>query len=134
MLRFYCDLLRGEVPPEALDSNGKYPLCMFPYTRLFSSCRIPGETCDTIETYSAMRHIIVIYRSQMYSIDVINENGTVVSIPELEMLLQQIREDALSQNQPAICALTTENRNKWYKLRKKLLLNEINLSGAFNLK
>ena len=53
---------------------GPATLCMNQYVRMFHSCRLPGDTQDSIELYERSRHIVVLRSNAIYSFDVLDEN------------------------------------------------------------
>ena len=62
-------------------------LCMYQYTRLFGVTRVPKPNCDVLvgEHPSRARHIIVLVKDQIYSVDVYDsQTGSRFSIPYIE--------------------------------------------------
>ncbi len=55
------------------------PLCMHQYTRMFNSCRVPGETADeVVVTAEPIRHIVVLHNSAVYAFDVLDAAGNIL--------------------------------------------------------
>ena len=99
---------------------------MFQYKRLFASCRIPGLTCDTIDTYKDSTHVLVICKAQMYEVVVIYADGTLISMPELVVQLKWIQTDAVTASEPPVAAFSTDNRTTWHHARNNLRKCDIN--------
>lgn len=97
--------------------------------RLFSSTREPGLQCDRIVTYNDSKHVTIIYKEQIYSLTLFQEDQTMLSIPEIVMHLEWIKEDVKLnplKKQLPICVLTTEERTTWAKARNELLSSKGN--------
>jgi hypothetical protein len=51
---------------------------MAQYERMYNSCRVPGEECDTIECCSRdKRHIVVLRNNSVMVMDVLTETGSI---------------------------------------------------------
>ncbi|XP_045834749.1 carnitine O-palmitoyltransferase 2, mitochondrial [Meles meles] len=98
-----------------------YPLDMSQYFRLFNSTRLPRRTRDELVTDEKARHLLVLRKGHFYVFDVLDHDGNIVSASEIQAHLKYI----LSDNSPApefpLAYLTTENRDVWAELRKKLV-------------
>lgn len=117
------------VPPASLKGT---PLCMEQHKFLFSTTRIPGEERDTVRApysvaapgASPARHIVVIRNHQLFSLNVIAENGQAHSLNELEAALEKIIEQAPATplpKQASVGYLTTLPRTEWAGVRTELL-------------
>ena len=104
---------------------GTVPVCMRQYKRLFSTCRIPGIPQDALVTYrpEESRHVVVVRTKQFFWFDVYHGDGSGLSRTELQRQLQQVVEmsNDLSQLDPPVGVLTTENRSTWAEIRNKLI-------------
>ena len=60
-----------------MDRMGGQPLCMFTYSRMFNSCQIPGEDCDSIERFEGARHAVVLCNDAIFAFDVLDEAGEI---------------------------------------------------------
>jgi len=111
---------RGDLEP--LRIAGALPLCMNQYTRLFSTCRVPGIDKDKLVTYERheSRHVIVIRRGQLYRVDVYYGDNTPLTVEEIEHQLNYILAQD-NNNEPPIGALTSQNRDIWAKWRTHLI-------------
>lgn len=122
-LAFVRAVRKEELAPDTV--RGK-PLCMFQYSRLFGTARVPTENGCVIGQDSDSRHIVVMCRGQIYWFDVLDGNNDLaISEKDLMVNLQCIVEDA-SQTpiqeaaKGAIGVLSTENRKIWSGLRDLL--------------
>ncbi len=126
-LRFIRALRKEELPPDAIRDR---PLCMYQYSRLFGSSRIPTNSGCVMQSDTTSRHIIVICRSQFYWFDVLDENNDLImSEKDLAINFQTIIDDALETPiteaaKNAFGVLTTENRRVWANIRDNLTKNE----------
>jgi hypothetical protein len=51
---------------------------MHQYERMYNSCRVPGEECDTIQVYSKdKRHIVVLRNNRIMQVEVLDESGAI---------------------------------------------------------
>lgn len=126
-LRFVRALRREELPPDAVRGKG---LCMFQYSRLFGSARIPSRTGCIMQSDATSKHIVVICRSQFYWFDVLDENDDLIMTePDMAVNFQTIMDDAketpiteLAKN--AVGVMTTENRRIWASIREKMMCDD----------
>ena len=50
------------------------PLCMNQYSRMFSTCRVPGEEVDNLEQYdNTSKHIAVLANNAIFLMDVVDD-------------------------------------------------------------
>ncbi|CAG8496162.1 1854_t:CDS:2 [Diversispora eburnea] len=94
------------------------PLCMNQYKRQFGVSRIPDFPVDRIITTwpSIAKHIIVIYKDQIFKVQVLGERGERVSIDsikrQLHLLIERVNNyNNNSELQPPIGLLTGEHLN-----------------------
>ena len=118
---------REEIPPVLV--GGVQPLCMYQYTRMFSTCRIPHREEDTLEHWDAAdsRHVAVLYDGVYYKVNVYRKRSNKVLSPfEIQVLLQNMiqrhetmksKGDRRLLNAVHLSALTTLDRGKWAELR-----------------
>jgi carnitine O-acetyltransferase len=123
-LRFIREYRREVLAPDTWRGNS---LCMYQYSRLFGSARIPTANGCVMETYNNSKHIAVICRSQFYWFDVLDDNNDLImSEEDIALNFKSIIEDA--ENTPiteavkgAVGVLTTENRRVWANIRDGIL-------------
>lgn len=124
VMQFRKMLLNHTMPVERLAGQ---PLSMHQYLRMFNSCVVPGEECDSIEVYpdNELRHILVLKNNLVYTLDVLDENGECYPVEILANAFEKIREESsavfeLERNSP-VSILTSENRTNWWKAREYLV-------------
>ena len=122
-LSFVRAVRKEELPSDTLRKD---PLCMYQYSRLFGTARVPTENGCHIGQDEGAKHIVVLARGQFYWFDVLDDNSDLI-MTEKDMAdnLQVIVEDA--QETPiqeaakgALGVLSTENRKIWAGLRDVL--------------
>lgn len=102
------------------------PLCMYQYSRLFGTARIPTENGCQIAQDPEAKHIVVMCRGQFYWFDVLDANSDIIMTEnDVAQNLQSICNDAqLTPIQEAakgaLGVLSTENRKVWSGLRDVL--------------
>lgn len=119
VLRFRAELVRETLPVETLAGQ---PLCMAQYERMYNSCRVPGEECDSIVTYSGdKRHIIVLRNNYILAVEVLDEAGAIKPISDIIRQLEDCIELSSSpfdlESHPPVSVLTSEDRTVWAKVR-----------------
>jgi carnitine O-acetyltransferase len=121
-ISFRGELLAGTLPP---DMSGNKPQCMAQYAYLFNSCRVPGVEKDHYVTYEALsnRHIVVLCRGHVYTLNVIADDGTPLSTVALQSAFEAVLADArmLGENAHPIGILTSDLRDRWAEARARLL-------------
>lgn len=126
-LAFVRAVRREELPPDTVRGT---PLCMYQYSRLFGTARVPTENGCIISQDTTAKHIVVLCRGQFYWFDVLDDNNDLImSEKDLAINLQVIIDDA--QQTPiheaakgALGILSTENRKIWSGLRDILTKDE----------
>jgi len=123
-LEFVRAVRKEELPPDRIRGR---PLCMFQFSRLFGTARVPTEAGCRIEQDLGSSHVVVLCRGQFYWFDVLDRNSDVLMTEkQLAVNLRTIVEDA-SQTpvqdaaRGALGVLSTENRKTWSGLRDMLL-------------
>ena len=122
-LCFVRAVRKEELPPDTLRGN---TLCMYQYSRLFGTARVPTENGCHIAQDAGARHIVVLCRGQFYWFDVLDDNSDVVMTErDLALNLQVIVDDAegtpiQDAAKGALGVLSTENRKVWAGLRDVL--------------
>jgi hypothetical protein len=103
------------------------PLCMYTYSRMFSSCVIPGEECDEMRDYpNDAKHILVLRNNCIWSIQVFDDNGEEIPLADILRQFELVREEATGlfdlERYPPVSVLTSENRTNWAKVRRHAVL------------
>lgn len=122
-LSFVRAVRKEELPPDTIRGQ---PLCMYQYSRLFGTARIPTDNGCQIGQDPNSKHIVVLDRGQFYWFDVLDDNNDLIMTEkDVALNLQVIVNDA--QQIPiheaakgALGVLSTENRKIWSGLRDVL--------------
>jgi carnitine O-acetyltransferase len=126
-LCFVRAVRKEELPPDTLRGS---PLCMYQYSRLFGTARVPTENGCVIGQDSDSKHMVVMARGQFYWFDVLDHNNDLIMTEkDLALNLQVIVEDAQQipiheAAKAAVGVLSTENRKIWSGLRDVLTRDE----------
>src|SRR5438034_8673153 len=112
-LEFVRAVRREELAP---DNARGIPLCMFQYSRLFGTARVPTENGCVISQDPTAKHLVVLCRGQFYWFDVLDDKGDfLMTEKDISINLQVIIEDAeqtpiQEAAKGALGVLSTENR------------------------
>jgi len=126
-LSFVRAIRKEELPPDTLRGN---PLCMYQYSRLFGTARVPTENGCQIAQDSGSKHVVVLCKGQFYWFDVLDDNSDLIMTEkDLAINLQVIVDDAeetpiQEAARGALGVLSTENRKIWSGLRDVLTREE----------
>lgn len=126
-LEFVRAVRKEELPPDKVKNT---PLCMYQYSRLFGTARVPTENGCQIEQDPHSKHIVVMAHGQFYWFDALDDNSDVIMTEkDISINLQTIVDDAsLTPIQEAakgaLGVLSTENRKVWSGLRDILTRDE----------
>jgi carnitine O-acetyltransferase len=126
-LSFVRAVRREELPPDTIRGT---PLCMYQYSRLFGTARVPTENGCHIGQDPDAKHVVVLCHGQFYWFDVLDDNSDLIMTEkDVSINLQTIVDDA--QQTPiqdaakgALGVLSTENRKIWSGLRDMMTRNE----------
>lgn len=136
-LSFVRAVRKEELPPDTLKGQ---PLCMYQYSRLFGTARIPTENGCQIGQDPSAKHIVVLCFGQFYWFDVLDDNSDLImSEKDVALNLQAIIGDAeqtpiQEAAKSALGVLSTENRKIWSGLRDVLSREEgSNNSDCLNI-
>ncbi|KAL6720215.1 carnitine O-acetyltransferase yat1 [Lecanora helva] len=126
-LCFVRAVRKEELPPDTLRGE---PLCMYQYSRLFGTARVPTENGCQIAQDSGAKHVVVLCKGQFYWFDVLDDNADLImSEKDMAINLQVIIDDAeetpiQEAAKGALGVLSTENRKIWSGLRDVLTRDE----------
>ena len=126
-LCFVRAVRKEELPPDTLKGT---PLCMYQYSRLFGTARVPTENGCQIAQDSGAKHIVVLCKGQFYWFDVLDDNADLIMTEkDVALNLQVIVDDAeetpiQEAAKRALGVLSTENRKIWSGLRDVLTREE----------
>ncbi|KAG0154922.1 hypothetical protein PDIDSM_495 [Penicillium digitatum] len=119
-LAFVRAVRREELPPDTVRGT---PLCMYQYSRLFGTARLPTDNGCVISQDPSAKHMVVMCRGQFYWFDVLDDNSDLIMTEkDISLNLQVIVEDAAQTPlheaaKGALGVLSTENRKVWSGLR-----------------
>lgn len=122
-LEFIRAVRKEELPPDTFKGT---PLCMYQFSRLFGTARVPTENGCQIVQDPGSKHIVVICHGQIYWFDVLDDNSDVIMTEkDIALNLQTITQDAAQTPiqdaaKGALGVLSTENRKVWSGLRDVL--------------
>lgn len=122
-LEFVRAVRKEELPPDTVKGT---PLCMYQYSRLFGTARVPTDNGCQIEQDPDSKHIIVMCHGQFYWFDVLDDNSDLIMTEkDIAVNLQTIIDDAAQTPiqeaaKGALGVLSTENRKVWSGLRDVL--------------
>jgi carnitine O-acetyltransferase len=121
-LEFKDALDRQKLPPETMRGA---PLCMYQYSRIFGTTRIPQEGEDILETHSDSRHVAVFRNDHIFTVTPYHPDGTMFSVAEVAAVLQQVLDLSSSvleeTEEPSVSVLTSANRDKWAAVRTDMM-------------
>ena len=126
-LSFVRAVRKEELPLDTIRGN---PLCMYQYSRLFGTARVPTENGCHIGQDDGAKHMVVLCRGQFYWFDVLDSNSDLIMTEkDMALNLQVIVDDATQTPiqeaaKGALGVLSTENRKIWAGLRDVLTRDE----------
>ena len=136
-LSFVRAVRKEELPPDMIRGQ---PLCMYQYSRLFGTARIPTDNGCQIGQDSTAKHLVVMCRGQFYWFDVLDDNhDLIMTEKDMALNLQVISDDAEQISihdaaKGALGVLSTENRKIWSSLRDLMSREEgSNNSDCLNI-
>uniref|UniRef100_A0A7S4PFT3 Choline/carnitine acyltransferase domain-containing protein n=1 Tax=Guillardia theta TaxID=55529 RepID=A0A7S4PFT3_GUITH len=105
---------------------GTYPLDMSQYQNLFQSTRVPMPGKDKLIKYDKSRHVVIQRGTEFWSLDVLDENGNVISADQILSGIQHILSTPVKYENPSVGILTTMDRNEWAAARSKIIESSAN--------
>ncbi|KAJ3073133.1 Carnitine O-acetyltransferase mitochondrial [Podochytrium sp. JEL0797] len=105
------------------------------FENMFSTSRIPQEAVDAVSEPVESKHIVVMIKNQMYKLEIVDSEGKMATLKELQRLLFAIGASSLeTEVQPNVGLLTSTNRNEWAENSTKLAsLSPANASNLTTL-
>jgi len=118
LVRWWRKVVDGRLEP---DLDGGKPSCSNQYGQVFGVERVPSETRDGLIRHPFSKHIIAIRGRNFYRIDVVSDDGKVVTP---EVLSKQLSEIVSKKNSTTLSedvgVLTSGGRTEYAKARKEL--------------
>lgn len=125
---------RQQLAPEMM---GKHPLDMSQYQKIFSTCRVPGDKQDSLETYfqsgSPPKHVLVVHNNEFFAVDVYDSQGNPYDEHQILEQLRQVVNMSPSSG-AGVGVLTTEHRDNWAKAFKHLCKSTRNVESVESIK
>lgn len=109
-------VLKGELPPDAGN-------CSYGFPKHIGSAKVPKKGMDTLVMYSSeIANVIVICKEQMFSVQVLSADGTLLDVAGLEASLEAVKTlaEAGAGKGARVQALTSEDRDVWAAARATL--------------
>ncbi|EJU04961.1 acyltransferase ChoActase/COT/CPT [Dacryopinax primogenitus] len=140
-LDFKAKVDQQEIHP---DSSRTGPFDMYQYTRVFNLSRIPKPGCDMLSHKPALkdpgaRSIMVMAKDWVYMVEVLDRDGGIVGIGEIEKRLGDLMADVENrvrkgEKAEPVCILSSDDRDVWANNREYLLtLSPVINRKAFTL-
>ncbi|SPO05728.1 probable carnitine acetyl transferase FacC [Cephalotrichum gorgonifer] len=126
-LEFVRAVRKEELPADTVKGT---PLCMYQFSRLFGTARVPTDAGCRIEQDPESKHVVVLCHGQFYWFDVLDDNSDLIMTErDIAINLQTIIDDATQTPiqeaaKSALGVLSTENRKVWSGLRDLLTREE----------
>ncbi|XP_059146443.1 carnitine O-acetyltransferase-like isoform X2 [Physella acuta] len=120
-----------------VDTLGGKPLCMVQYYQLINACRIPGvkrdsHVCIPPTDPNQPRHINIIHKNHIFSVDVYGSKGEPLSISQLQQQIQYCVDHSQVSADP-VGILTTLDRTSWGKLYASMAKDKANKAAFENI-
>ncbi|XP_068175837.1 carnitine O-acetyltransferase-like [Antennarius striatus] len=113
-----------------VDYIGGKQLCMKQCENLMSTCQVPGLKSDSLVFYSKSttppKHITVVHNCQFFKLDVYNSDGTRLTVDQLCVQLDRIRNSSQQTDVEPVGILTTQDRHTWSKAYSNLIQDKTN--------
>ena len=135
-------MLHGVLGVRAAIESGKYPLekmrgqplDMHQFTRVFGMTRVPKETCDALVQDAHSRHIIILRKGVLISLELYGANGTPLTLVQLQIALQaalRLADTAILEQHDSsnLSVLTSMDRDRWAAERLRLIEEPTNASS-----
>ncbi len=114
----FKELIDSETLP--VETQRGEPLCMKQYTNLFMTSRIPKPGKDEFFKTQNSRHIAVLNRGHIFSVDVLTPDGEIKPFNRIEATLRQILEETELESDEKVGLLTTLDRDQWADARGEM--------------
>ncbi|GFS05585.1 carnitine O-octanoyltransferase [Elysia marginata] len=124
----FWDFIRKEKQKPMRDGKGR-PLCMYQYKRIFNTINVPGVHRDKLIHYfkteregDCPSHIVVMSKGHIFCMETLDDNGEILTPPEMEAQLQKIKDRSIALG-PAqgVPFLTSMERTTWAEARSRLV-------------
>ncbi|CAG0889904.1 unnamed protein product [Cyprideis torosa] len=118
----FTDLVNQQLIPQ--ERQGKFPLDMSQYGKVFCTMRVPGVTRDKMLSFGEERptHIIVAHNNHFFRVEVYGENRQPLSHMQLYDQLLQVVAQSREKTLP-LGVLTSDERSRWGQ-NYEILMND----------
>lgn len=124
------EFFENQVEPEMM---GKVPLDMSQFARMWTTERVPGIECDTLETHLPGDHVVVLVRGQFFKVMTRVDDGQQQRRRQLSAAALRVQFErcivaatANANNAGGVGMLTAGDRTRWAKARNELLNHALN--------
>jgi hypothetical protein len=101
--------------------EGEVPICMHQFDRIFGANRSPGEVCDTLEVHAHSKHIMILVKGKVFTLEVLDSKGAVHNEEQIMQGFRKIYHTALSSpNGDNVAALSLQDRTNWARDKQAL--------------
>lgn len=121
--RRVCAMVPKEISWYAAYLYKAYPLDMKQYQHLFHTSRIPKLDKDCLSTDPNSKHIVLQFKGNFYTFDVLDQNGDILQPSEIHARVKRVLESTKAASEFPIGVLTTLDRDSWAAARTKLESN-----------
>lgn len=95
-------------------------MCSHAYPKHFSSAKIPVKGMDELAMYPDSRHIIVISNGNVFTLEIVSLEGTILEVTGIQAKLEDIVKRAHAEGAGSLPILTAEDRDVWADARASL--------------
>lgn len=106
-------ILAGKLEP---DKN----MCSMAYPKHFSSAKIPKKGMDELVMYPESRHVTVVCNGQLFTVEVVSEDGSVLDVAGISVKLSEVMKIAQTAGAGSVPYLTSRDRQSWAAAREAL--------------
>ena len=111
-LRYFCTLRDNKLPP--------LNACMMQFPYLFQSTRIPHPTRDENVRFPDSKHLAVLHKGHVYSVDVLDGEGNIRDTAAVRLAIEEILGDPRAPNTQGLGYFTALERAEWSNVRLEL--------------
>jgi len=95
-------------------------MCSHAYPKHFSSAKIPVKGMDELAMYPDSRHITVISNGNVFTLEIVSLEGTILEVTGIQAKLEDIVKRAHAEGAGSLPILTAEDRDVWADARASL--------------
>eukprot|EP01134_Creolimax_fragrantissima_P002244 CFRG2244T1 len=123
---------------KGLYSGGALPLCMNGYQDTFGTVRVPKKDEDILVNHPKSSHIAVLASNYIFKVEVVHKNGDKATVKQLmnqfEFILAQVAKmKSEGVTEPAVCVMTSQQRDWWAEKREHLIAVSTNNAKSIEM-